>query len=214
MKTCLWERFDRIVVFDTETTGIDFVRDEIIELGAVSLEAGEERKSMDCLIRLSPGRTLPPFITDLTGITPEQLEAEGVEKQTAAEQFCGLLEGCGAPLLVAYNAQFDLNFLYHFLRPFDLVGVLRRPHFLDALTVYRDRRAYGLQDAVNSHRAVDDARAAAGLLGAMAAERDDLADYVDLFGTHPKYGLSGRPIASVTYRSQPYQRGEPLYARV
>ena len=118
-----------------------------------------------------------------------------------------------------------MNFLYHFLRPFDLVGVLRRPHFLDALTVYRDRRdyphklcnaieAYGLQDAVNSHRAVDDARAAAGLLGAMAAERDDLADYVDLFGTHPKYGLSGRPIASVTYRSQPYQRGEPLYARV
>ena len=225
MKTCLWERFDRIVVFDTETTGIDFARDEIIELGAVSLEAGEERESMDCLIRLSPERTLPPFITDLTGITPEQLEAEGVEKQTAAEQFCGLLEGCEAPLLVAYNAQFDLNFLYHFLRPFDLVGVLRRPHFLDALTVYRDRRdyphklcnaieAYGLQDAVNSHRAVDDARAAAGLLDAMAAERDDLADYVDLFGTHPKYGLSGRPIASVTYRSQPYQWGEPLYARV
>ena len=67
---------------------------------------------------------------------------------------------------------------------------------------------------MNSHRAVDDARAAAGLLDAMAAERDDLADYVDLFGTHPKYGLSGRPIASVTYRSQPYQRGEPLYARV
>ena len=105
------------------------------------------------------------------------------------------------------------------------MGVLRRPHFLDALTVYRDRRdyphklcnaieAYGLQDAVNSHRAVDDARAAAGLLDALAAERDDLADYVDLFGTHPKYGLSGRPIASVTYRSQPYQRGEPLYARV
>lgn len=88
MKTCLWERFDRIVVFDTETTGIDFARDEIIELGAVSLEAGEEQESMDCLIRLSPGRTLPPFITDLTGITPEQLEAEGVEKQTAAEQFC------------------------------------------------------------------------------------------------------------------------------
>lgn len=221
----LWKNFDRLVVFDTETTGIEFGRDEIIELGAAAFSAEGETDCMDLLLRLSPGRTLPPFITQLTGITEEQLEQEGVEKADACEAFCNLLGGGERTLLAAYNAQFDLNFLYHFLRPFDLVGVLRRPHFLDALTVYRDRRdyphklcnaieAYGLQDAVNSHRAVDDARAAAGLLGAMAAERDDLADYVDLFGTHPKYGLSGRPIASVTYRSQPYQRGEPLYARV
>ena len=70
-----------------------------------------------------------------------------------------------------------------------------------------------MQDAVNSHRAVDDARAAAALLDAMAAERDDLTEYVDLFGTHPRYGLSGRPIASVTYRPQPYQRGSRCMRR-
>ena len=34
----LWQQFDRIVVFDTETTGIEFGKDRIIELGAVSLE--------------------------------------------------------------------------------------------------------------------------------------------------------------------------------
>ena len=214
--------FDRVVVFDTETTGIAFDTDEIIELGAVSLEAGEERESMDLLLRLSPGRTLPPFITELTGITDSQLEAEGVEKETAAERFCALLEGAERPLLVAYNAQFDLNFLYHFLRPFGRVEVLRKPRFLDALTVYRDRRdyphklcnaiaAYGRTDGVNSHRAVDDARATVRLLEAMAAERDDLMDYIDLFGTHPKYGVSGRRIASVTYRAQPYQRTRQLY---
>ena len=45
----------------------------------------------------------------------------------------------------------------------------------------------------------------------MAAERDDLDRYLDLFGTHPKYGLSGRKIASVTYRPQPYRRTVPLY---
>ena len=32
METGLWKQFDRIVVFDTETTGIEFGRDEIIEL--------------------------------------------------------------------------------------------------------------------------------------------------------------------------------------
>ena len=101
--------------------------------------------------------------------------------------------------------------------------VLRAPRFLDALTVYRDRRdyphklcnaidAYGLGDqVVNSHRAVDDARATVALLEAMAAEQDDLEQYIDLFGTHPKYGISGRPISSVTYRKQPYQRIKPLY---
>ena len=222
MAESIYTHFDRVVVFDTETTGIAFDTDEIIELGAVSLEAGEERESMDLLLRLSLGRTLPPFITDLTGITDSQLAAEGVEKEAAAERFCALLEGAERPLLVAYNAQFDLNFLYHFLRPFGRVEALRKPRFLDALTVYRDRRdyphklcnaieAYGLTDVVNSHRAVDDARATVRLLEAMAAERDDLMDYIDLFGTHPKYGVSGRKIASVTYRPQPYQRTKPLY---
>ena len=217
--------FDRILVFDTETTGIDFGRDRIIEIGAVSWADGEERESLDLLLRLPEGRTLPPFIVNLTGITDAQLQTEGVPDREAAERFARLLEGAERPLLAAYNAQFDLNFLYHLLRPLGMVSLLRLPRFLDALTVYRDRRdyphrlcnaieAYHLEDrAVNSHRAVDDARATAALLEAMAAERDDLGRYLDLFGTHPKYGLSGRRIASVTYRAQPYERGVPLYER-
>lgn len=221
----LWEQFDRIVVFDTETTGIEFGKDRIIELGAVALERGTETDSMDALIRLPEGQHLPPFIVELTGITDGQLATEGVDPETAAEDFARLLEGAERPLLVAYNAQFDLNFMYHFLRPLGRVELLRKPRFLDALTVYKDRRdyphklchaiaAYHLEEeAVNSHRAVDDARATVLLLERMAEERNDLDRYLDLFGTHPKYGLSGRKIASVTYRPQPYQRTVPLYER-
>ena len=221
----LWEQFDRIIVFDTETTGIDFGRDRIIEIGAAALEAGAETGGLDLFIRLPEGRRLDPFITNLTGITEERLAAEGVGGQEAAQAFAGLLEGAERPLIAAYNAQFDLNFLFYLLQPWGLAGVLRKPRFLDALTVYRDRRdyphklenaiaAYHLEDrAVNSHRAIDDARAAALLLEAMAEERDDLERYIDLFGTHPKYGVSGRRIASVTYRPQPYDRARPLYER-
>ena len=145
--------------------------------------------------------------------------------EEAARAFADLLEGAERPLLVAYNAQFDLNFLYGLLRPWGLAEILKKPRFLDALTVYRDRRdyphklenaiaAYQLEDkAVNSHRAIDDARAAAWVLEAMAEERDDLEEYIDLFGSHPKYGVSGRRISSVTYRPQPYDRGRPLYER-
>ena len=47
METGLWKQFDRIVVFDTETTGIEFGRDEIIELGAAAFSAEGET---DCKI--------------------------------------------------------------------------------------------------------------------------------------------------------------------
>ena len=218
----LWNEFDRLVVFDTETTGIEFGTDRIIEIGAAALENGEEQGGFNGVIRLPAGQTLPHFITQITGITDDQLRDEGVDDRTAAEGFCRLLDGAEQPLLVAYNAQFDLNFLYYLLRPLGLLSVLQKPRFLDALTVYRDRRdfphklcnaieAYGLTGVENSHRAVDDARAAALLLEAMAAEKDDLLQYVDLFGVHPKYGMSGKKISSVTYCPQPYDRRVPLY---
>ena len=221
----LWNHFDRLVMFDTETTGIAFGKDRIIEIGAVALERDGERGSFNALLRLPEGQTLPPFITQLTGITDDQLAREGVDDSTAAEGLCRLLEGAERPLLSAYNAQFDLNFLYYLLRPLGLLPVLQKPRFLDALTVYRDRRdyphklcnaieAYGLTEAENSHRAVDDARATVLLLEAMAAEKDDLMRYIDLFGTHPKYGMSGKKIASVTYCPQPYDRRAPLYELV
>ena len=75
-------------------------------------------------------------------------------------------------------------------------------------------QAYGLgEQAVNSHRAIDDAWAAFRILEAMAAELDDLTCYVDLFGVHPKYGVSGRKIHSITYIPQPFQREAPLYKK-
>ena len=221
----LWNRFDRLVMFDTETTGITFGKDRIIEIGAVALERDGERGSFNALLRLPEGQTLPPFITQLTGITDDQLAREGVDDRTAAEGLCRLLEGAERPLLSAYNAQFDLNFLYYLLRDTGRASCLKELKFLDALTVYKDRRdyphklkdaiaAYGLDGEVeNSHRAVDDARAMTALLWAMAAERDDLLEYVNLFGYHPKYGVSGKRISSVTYLPQGYRRGAPLYEK-
>ena len=225
MMESLWSRFERLVVFDTETTGIQFGKDRIIELGALALTRDGETESMNCLIRLEEGQRLPPFITDLTGITDLDLQQYGIDAVEAAHGFCRLLSGGEETLLVAYNAQFDLNFLFYLLYPLGLTEALRAPHFLDALTVYRDRQdyphklvnaieAYGLGDSVvNSHRAVDDARATVALLEAMGREKDDLDRYVDLFGVHPRYGVSGRKISSVTYRSQSYRRGAPLYEK-
>ena len=47
----------------------------------------------------------------------------------------------------------------------------------------------------------------------MEKERDDLHNYVNLFGYNPKYGLEGKPIGSVTYKPQGYDPALPLYQR-
>ena len=92
---------------------------------------------------------------------------------------------------------------------------------LDALTVYKDRRPYPhkLCNAIesyrlngqNSHRALDDAKATWELFCAMQKECADLERYINLFGYHPRYGISGPRIASVTYRAQEYDPGKKLY---
>ena len=73
MSSALYRAFERIVVLDTETTGIRHKEDEIIELAALQAlpAAGglQTAREMDLLIRLSEGRTLPPFIAQLTGIS-------------------------------------------------------------------------------------------------------------------------------------------------
>lgn len=220
MLESLFEHFERIVVLDTETTGIDCKKDEIIELAAASVTPNGVESEMDVFIRLSEGRSLPPMITELTGITPEMLEREGIEKWEAAARFAAAISHPNT-LLVAYNAQFDLCFLYYFLARLELAEALKGTKMLDAMTVYKDRRAYPhkLQNAIdtygvptqNTHRAVDDAKAALEVLEAMAKERDDLTRYINLFGYNPKYGVSGPRISSITYRPQGRFTGEKLY---
>ena len=226
MLEALFARFDSIIVFDIETTGIDHKGDEIIELAALQMEMGPlgapvVRDEFDLLIRLSEGRTLPEEIVKLTGITPEQLAAEGVEKATAARRLGEMLDGCERPLLVAYNAQFDLCFVYYFLAAHGLAALLKKVKMLDALTVYKDRRpyphklfhaieAYGVE-AENTHRAIDDTKAAWEVLCAMERECADLEQYINLFGYNPKFGVSGPKISSIRYVAQPYRMNGKLY---
>ena len=124
-------------------------------------------------------------------------------------------------LAIAYNAQFDLCFLYYLLDGFARDDVLRNAKFLDALTVYKDRQpyphklsdtiyVYGLQ-AQNTHRAIDDTKATVELMCAMEGEQKDLFRYVNLFGYNPKYGISGQKISSVKYVQQPYNAVKKLY---
>ena len=217
-------QYETLIVFDVETTGLNCQQDRIIEFGAVKHSRKENGSDMleelDILIRLADRRSLPPEIAGLTGITDELLREEGISEVQAAAQIVEMISSPNT-LLVAYNAQFDLCFLYWLLHRNDLEGCLKQVMLLDALTVYRDRRPYPhrLSDAIaaygiavdNTHRALDDAKATWELLCCMQEEEDELERYVNLFGYHPKYGISGPRISSVTYRPQGYDSARKLY---
>ncbi|MFR7893383.1 MAG: PolC-type DNA polymerase III [Dysosmobacter sp.] len=138
----LFDRYKALVVFDTETSGLDFDSDQIIELAALRVErtaTGGLRIAgkMDTFIKLPEGETLPENIVSLTGITDERLQTEGVQPVKAAGQIAKLMQN-GPTLMIAHNAQFDACFLRGLLRG-QKVG---RIGWLDSLTVYKDRRAY------------------------------------------------------------------------
>ena len=222
----LFSKYDRLVFFDTETTGLQFSRDEIIEFAAVVVEqrAGKAQivQEYDQLITLSPGSFVPPVIQNLTGITDQDIRERGIPKTRVCRDIAEMVSG--NTLLLAYNAHFDLSFLFYMLMRDGDPAVLKGKDKIDLLTVYKDRRsyphklcnaieAYGLQDSVvNSHRAVDDVIATVAVTRAMDAERSDLQNYVNLFGYNPKFGLEGKPIGSITYKPQPYDPPRPLYA--
>lgn len=206
----LFDRYKALVVFDTETSGLDFDNDQIIELAALRVErtaTGGLRIAgkMDTFIKLPEGEALPENIVSLTGITDERLQTDQIAK---------LMQN-GPTLMIAHNAQFDACFLRGLLRG-QKVG---RIDWLDSLTVYKDRRAYPhkLANAIiaydltgkvqNSHRAIDDVLALFEVLKAMDDEREDLGSYVNLFGYNPKYGVSGRRIVGVRYEPQSFSKG-------
>ena len=67
----LFDRYKALVVFDTETSGLDFDNDQIIELAALRVErtaTGGLRIAgkMDTFIKLPEGETLPENIVSLT----------------------------------------------------------------------------------------------------------------------------------------------------
>lgn len=218
----LLDTYDRLVIFDTETTGLHFQRDEIIEFAAVAVEKSGVVAQYDELVTLSPGNRVPPNIEALTHITNEDIAARGVPKKDVCKAMAELF--AGNTLLLAYNAHFDLSFLFYMLLRHGDPAVLKGKDKVDLLTVYKDRRpyphklcnaieSYGLQDQVqNSHRAIDDVLATVAVLEKMEEEKDDLLRYVNLFGYNAKYGLGSKPISSVTYRPQSYDPPEPLYA--
>jgi DNA polymerase-3 subunit epsilon/ATP-dependent DNA helicase DinG len=94
-----------IVALDLETTGLDPVQDAVIEIGAVRFRGSRVEAEWSTLV--NPGRPLPPYITQLTGITDAMLAAAPRLSRVLPE----LIEFVGDLPLLGHNLAFDMRFL-------------------------------------------------------------------------------------------------------
>jgi DNA polymerase-3 subunit epsilon len=96
------------VVVDLETTGgrpTGDGHDAITEIGAVKVRGGEVLGELATLV--DPGRSIPPQIVALTGITTAMV----IDAPTIESVLPSFLEFSRGTVLVAHNAGFDIGFL-------------------------------------------------------------------------------------------------------
>ena len=101
---------DRFVAIDVETTGLRPTTQRVIEVAAIRFEAGTESERFETLV--NPGRAVPKFISDLTGIRDDQLEGAPPFERIAAR----LESFVGDAVLVGHNIDFDISFVNAELR--------------------------------------------------------------------------------------------------
>ncbi|WP_420641356.1 helicase C-terminal domain-containing protein [Candidatus Leptofilum sp.] len=147
------------VAIDVETTGLDPKTDSIIEVAAITFRGNDILDEYSSLV--NPHREVPPFITQLTGITQAMVD----EAPTMFTLRSHLRPKLRDHVLVGHNVGFDLGFLEA-----ERLGVGN--HRLDTVTLasilFPDAGRFNLESLVNylglpnphgsqTHRALDDA---------------------------------------------------------
>jgi len=111
----------RLLFLDLETTGLDFEKDHITEIGYVIKDTAVEKPLLTVGEMLKVPCEVPQFITDLTGITKEMLDEFGNDPQHSLNYFLSVIDRYKADYIVAHNGNgFDRPMLEDHLKRFDL----------------------------------------------------------------------------------------------
>ncbi|NPV86902.1 MAG: DEAD/DEAH box helicase family protein [Anaerolineae bacterium] len=145
-----------IVALDIETTGLNPQMDEIIEIGAVRFNGNRVEDKWHTLV--SPKKPIPPFITQLTGITNEMVH----NATPLSDALQTIADFVGDSPIVGHNIAFDLSFLqrYNILQLNDIIDTYELAAVLLPTASRYNLGALAQQFAVIapvSHRGLDDA---------------------------------------------------------
>ena len=206
----------REIVFDTETTGLEFKNDRVIEIGGIEL-LNHFPTGRSFHVYINPGdRRVHPDALAVHGITDEFLKDKPTFDQIVDE----MLEFFDGARWVAHNATFDMSFINaefeRLRRPpvagelvVDTLALARRkhpmgPNSLDALC-----RRYGID---NSHRTRHGALLDSELLAEVYIEM--LGGRQAAFGLMPVEEGRSRGGEEIEVIDVSYERPHPLPPRI
>ena len=172
-----------LAFFDLETTGIDPLRDKIVEIAVVRVLPGGATAGLTR--RVHPGRPIPAEATAVHGIRDEDVAGAPPFRDLARE----LLEFLSDADLAGFNVRrFDVPLLEREFRDCGLDPALAERRVIDAMTIFHRKEPRDLTAAVKfflgrehagAHGAEADVLASLGVLEAQLERYADLPRTVE-----------------------------------
>lgn len=172
-----------LVFFDVETTGLNILRDRIVQIGLIKYEKGND-EPIELQMLINPGIPISEESMKIHGITPNELK----NKPTFNEVAQKLFDFIGNADLSGYNSnRFDIPMLMEeFSRAgfdFDiekrkLIDVQRLFYKMEPRTLRAAHKFYVNEEFENAHNAMADVRATINVLKGQL-KRYENEDYID-----------------------------------
>lgn len=212
-------KYDRIIYFDTETTGLNANCNRITELAYAVVTKNNTIKWYNDFIKIDDTQQYNAKAEEITGITRAYLNSVGKEAKDVITKFHNILFESPNTLLCAYNAAFDISFITNEFARIDLK--YKQPiDFLDPCTVYHDITSgphklmnaiqfFNIKNVQNSHNALDDVKALMAVTESIQKKYQNLEKYINLMGYYGTFDQIKCPW--VTYVPFTIKSTVPLY---
>lgn len=122
-----------VVVFDTETTGLDVSKDEILSIGAVKIKENKILTSQTFEVFLQNSKEISSASIKIHGIRPVDLKNAKTTKE-GIEEF---LHFVGARPLVGYYLEFDVGMINRYTK--EMLGITLPNQMIEVSEIYFDK---------------------------------------------------------------------------
>lgn len=131
---------DSYIVWDLETSGLSPVTDKILEIGAIGVNKHFDLEKKSWLI--NHGIEVSQKITEITGITNEEIKEKGLPPEQALSEFFDFFRKYGPANLTHNGYRFDINFLYNAVDDHrkKWIDVWVKKNFIDTAVLFKARQ--------------------------------------------------------------------------